>query len=362
MTRATGVEEALDARLDTAESTIETHTADIATNAQAIADEVTRATGVETGLDERLTTAEGAIVTNAQAIADETTRATAAEGTLNTAITNEITRATAAETALDTAIANEVARATGIEDQLRADLTDETNRAMGIETGLRADLGIVTDFTDSETGNLAKNGVNATTVTKAIANMDDTMGQIRGLADKVGTDKGGDNLAQGDATVEGHLTALADAIGDRTQLQGDYVSNVSVAQNLQSLNDGLENEVIRATNAETALGDRINALGNVVADAQAANNARFDRVERRINKLEDKLEKGLAANNALAGLVPLDHEYKTQVSAALGGYKDNQALAVGAFHYINERTLLNAGAAYGGNSNVSYKVGVTFGF
>ena len=72
--------------------------------------------------------------------------------------------------------------------------------------------------------------------------------------------------------------------------------------------------------------------------------------------------KGLAANNALAALTPLDDRYKSQVSMALGGYENNQAIAVGAFHYVNEKILLNTGVAYGGNDSLSYNVGITFGF
>ena len=135
------------------------------------------------------------------------------------------------------------------------------------------------------------------------------------------------------------------SIGDRRTLSGDYVSTGDVVTNLQSLNDGIE------------------SLASNAASTQASNERRFASIDHRINKLEDKMEKGLAATAALTGLSPLPPtEHKTQISAALGGYGSNQALAVGAFHYINNRTLLNAGAAYGGNSNVSYKVGVTFGF
>ena len=74
------------------------------------------------------------------------------------------------------------------------------------------------------------------------------------------------------------------------------------------------------------------------------------------------MEKGLAANNALAALKPLSSTYQTQLSAAMGGYENNQAFAIGGFHYITEKVLLNTGVAYGGNNSMSYNVGVTFGF
>lgn len=269
-------------------------------------------------------------------ISDEKTRAEQAEATLDTKIDTEIT---ARETALN-----------------------EINDKIG-------DLGA---FTGSMTGNIS-NGTdsNAETVSGAIANIDATLGTIHGLNAKRGEDAKG-NLATG-TTVEDHLTSLDDAIGNRANLSGQYVANADVASNLQSLNDGLEGEVSRATAAEAVLDGKITAettrataaeeaIRSDLRNTQVQYEARFSNIESKINKLEDKMEKGLAATAALAGLQPLSNAHQTQLSAAVGGYGSNQALAVGAFHYINDRTLLNAGAAYGGNSNVSYKVGITFGF
>ena len=269
-------------------------------------------------------------------------------------ISDEKTRAEQAEATLDTKIDTEItARETAV---------NEINDKIG-------DLGA---FTGSMTGNIS-NGTdsNAETVSGAIANIDATLGTIHGLNAKRGEDAKG-NLATG-TTVEDHLTALDDAIGNRANLSGQYVSNADVTSNLQSLNDGLEGEVSRATAAEAVLDGKITAettrataaeeaIRSDLRNTQVQYEARFSNIESKINKLEDKMEKGLAATAALAGLQPLSNAHQTQLSAAVGGYGSNQALAVGAFHYINDRTLLNAGAAYGGNSNVSYKVGITFGF
>lgn len=280
----------------------------------------------------------------------DTTLKTSLEGQ----ISDEKTRAEQAEATLDTKIDTEItARETAV---------NEINDKIG-------DLGA---FTGSMTGNIS-NGTdsNAETVSGAIANIDATLGTIHGLNAKRGEDAKG-NLATG-TTVEDHLTALDDAIGNRANLSGQYVSNADVASNLQSLNDGLEGEVSRATAAEAVLDGKITAettrataaeeaIRSDLRNTQVQYEARFNNIESKINKLEDKMEKGLAATAALAGLQPLSNAHQTQLSAAVGGYGSNQALAVGAFHYINDRTLLNAGAAYGGNSNVSYKVGITFGF
>ena len=168
--------------------------------------------------------------------------------------------------------------------------------------------------------------------------------------------------------MDTQVKANTDAIG--TTSDGNYVAAAnSVGTNLGALDTQVkQNATDIATNAANITAERTRAMtAEAALDAkvdanQASNDARFVKVDQRIDKLENKMEKGLAANNALAGLVPLDHEHPTQISAAMGGYKDKTAIAVGAFHYITDNALLNAGAAYGGNDNISYKAGITFGF
>lgn len=273
----------------------------------------------------------------------------------------------------DTQIRQDFADAdTELKTSLEGQIGDEKTARETAVNEINGKIGDLGAFTGSMTGNIS-NGTdsNAETVSGAIANIDATLGTIHGLNAKRGEDAKG-NLATG-TTVEDHLTALDDAIGNRANLSGQYVANADVASNLQSLNDGLEGEVSRATAAEAVLDGKITAettrataaeeaIRSDLRNTQVQYEARFSNIESKINKLEDKMEKGLAATAALAGLQPLSNAHQTQLSAAVGGYGSNQALGVGAFHYINDRTLLNAGAAYGGNSNVSYKVGITFGF
>ena len=137
------------------------------------------------------------------------------------------------------------------------------------------------------------------------------------------------------------------SIGDRSHYsEQNYIkNNESVASSLNSL--------------DVAVGRTQKNLAAV----QAANEARFKNIENNLNHLEDKMKKGLAASNALARLVPLSGDkYKTQLSIAMGGYENNQAAAIGGFHYISEGVLLNTGIAYGGDDNLSYGVGLTVGF
>ncbi len=292
-------------------------------------------------------------------------------------------RALAAEQTLDGKITTEKNRAEGVEAQLDSKIIAEKERAEGIEAGLRTDvnhanntLGNMENLT-SDFGNLAAQN---RSVAEHFAAVDARLSKIAGLAygqpqpltepaavaEVVYT-----NLDDGDdATVSDHLVSLNNAIGNRSALGS---KNAAV-------NTGTQTDLVTGLQAAgDAIGDTDFAGTNYIADAEDlsaavrdldaalkfdhdSNNARFAAIDNRIDGLHREMERGLAADAALAGLIPLNGEYKTQLSMAMGGYKSNQAAALGAFHYLKENIILNAGVAYGGSSSTAYKVGVTFGF
>ena len=299
---------------------------------------------------DRSLTADGAVKTAIDnAVNDETTRATAAEGALQDNIDAEVTRATAAETNLDRAIKAEVNRATGVE-------------------------GDIANLEATYAGNLASKG---STIAEHFAAVDSRMGKINGLFDgsKVNsttvksTTGAGSNLAKG-TTVEDHLVSIDNAIGDRTNLGSKNASvnsevKTSVAAGLKAAGDAIGDADFSTTKyavGATDLSSAIRQLDSSMAETQAHNDARFAAIDNRIDGLRKEMRQGLAATSALAGLVPLDNSYKTQLSMAMGGYEDKQAVALGGFHYIKDNIILNAGVAYGGSKSTAYKVGVTFGF
>ena len=294
----------------------------------------------------RATTAEGVLQDNIDA---EASRATAAEGVLQDNIDAEASRATAAETNLDKAIKAEVNRATGIE-------------------------GDMANLEATYSGNLAAKG---STIAEHFAAVDTRMGKINNLFDgsKVNsttvksTTGAGSNLAKG-TTVEDHLVSIDNAIGDRTNLGSKNASvnsevKTSVAAGLKAAGDAIGDADFSTTKyavGATDLSSAIRQLDTSMAETQAHNDARFAAIDNRIDGLRKEMRQGLAATSALAGLVPLDNSYKTQLSMAMGGYEDKQAVALGGFHYIKDNIILNAGVAYGGSKSTAYKVGVTFGF
>ena len=85
-------------------------------------------------------------------------------------------------------------------------------------------------------------------------------------------------------------------------------------------------------------------------------------LDKRIDNLDSRLEQGLATVTALTALHPNPrHNGKTQIAIGTGMYADNVAGAIGIFHYLNDRVMLNAGAAYGGNTSWAGNVGITIG-
>ena len=88
---------------------------------------------------------------------------------------------------------------------------------------------------------------------------------------------------------------------------------------------------------------------------------RIQSQQQQINKLDNKLESGLATVTALTGLHPNPRATeKLEVSVATGMYADNVAGAIGLFYHPNDRVQLNVGASYGGDSQFAGSVGVTF--
>lgn len=82
-----------------------------------------------------------------------------------------------------------------------------------------------------------------------------------------------------------------------------------------------------------------------------------------INKLSKELQTGLANQSALSMLVQPNGVGKTSVSAAVGGYRDKTALAIGVGSRITDRFTAKAGVAFNTyNGGMSYGASVGYEF
>ncbi|EFA28047.1 invasin [Haemophilus influenzae HK1212] len=85
----------------------------------------------------------------------------------------------------------------------------------------------------------------------------------------------------------------------------------------------------------------------------------FNELNGKLGKLDSKLERGLAAANALSGLVLPQVVGKASFSAAVGGYGSRNAVAIGVGYTPKANITLKSGIAVnaGKNSKISYQMG-----
>ena len=85
-------------------------------------------------------------------------------------------------------------------------------------------------------------------------------------------------------------------------------------------------------------------------------------VYEKIDNVKDEVRDVGSLSAALAGLHPMQYDPKApaQVMAALGHYKDRQAVAVGASYYFNDRFMMSTGVALSGEKKTKAMANVGF--
>ena len=221
---------------------IETNKADIATLNSGLADEVSRATSVEDALNTRITN-------NTNSIASETLRAASAETTINNAIIAETNRATAEEARLDSRITSEIANVT-------SSIANEVTRAANAEQALDSKIGIEVSSAKTELGNQISAETNRATSaetrldtkidsTKSVLEAEITAETNRATSAETRLDnKITSEVANTKTVLETEITAEGTrAVAEETRIEGK-----------------VDSEISRATSAEEALSDRIDAV------------------------------------------------------------------------------------------------------
>ena len=147
-------------------------------------------------------------------------------------------------------------------------------------------------------------------------------------------------------------------------------NTAGIAANKQSIEkntaDIAANKEAIKFNHETNIRQDQDIQSNKVAisnNRQAIQNVahQVDALKSRVDDLSDETYKGLAAQAALSGLFQPYSVGKFNVTAALGGYKSEQAVAIGSGYRFNENVAVKAAVASDvGFDAVSYNVGVNF--
>ena len=131
-----------------------------------------------------------------------------------------------------------------------------------------------------------------------------------------------------------------------------YVHDNAGRKILTGIDNSAQIEQLRNDNS-AKVKDVQNRVDNLSSRVQSQQN--------QINKLDNKLEGGLATVTALTGLHPNPRATeKLEVSFSTGIYADNVAGAMGLFYHPNDRVQLNVGASYGGDSQFAGSCGITF--
>jgi len=125
-------------------------------------------------------------------------------------------------------------------------------------------------------------------------------------------------------------------------------------------------DVVKANAAQVAVNKADIATLQTASSQHAAgiakNSARIDSLDKNVANLRKETRQGLAAQAALSGLFQPYSVGKFNVTAALGGFKSDTAVAVGAGYRFNENFAAKAGLAVGTSSggSASYNVGVNY--
>lgn len=116
--------------------------------------------------------------------------------------------------------------------------------------------------------------------------------------------------------------------------------------------------------------NEIQDLVNQKLNTQVANE-RFEQVEQRMDSFESRMDRqdkrfrrAMASQYAMAGLFQPYNVGRINVSAAIGGYKSEQAIAIGAGYRINNNLAVKAGVATNLNSSdgAGYNIGMNYEF
>ena len=168
---------------------------------------------------------------------------------------------------------------------------------------------------------------------------------------------------QGSVEVAQKSAETAEGYAKAAQTSADAANNVASAAQTAAAQ---AQDAVKANEARVAANKADIATLQTASSQHAAgiakNSARIDSLDKNVANLRKETRQGLAAQAALSGLFQPYSVGKFNVTAALGGFKSDTAVAVGAGYRFNENFAAKAGLAVGTSSggSASYNVGVNY--
>lgn len=153
---------------------------------------------------------------------------------------------------------------------------------------------------------------------------------------------GGNTYIAGDAKVDGDIYGRSFNVGNERYIDKDGVN--ANGHKVRNVADGeISEDSLDAVNGRQ-LHQALSSIGNDMSDSISHMNA----------KLTHNISEVAAGAAAMANLHPLEYNQndKVSVSAAVGSYKSQQALAIGAFYRPDRKTLVSISGSLGNNDNM----------
>ena len=173
------------------------------------------------------------------------------------------------------------------------------------------------------------------------------------------TIKGDNNFVFGNnVTIESTIQNSV-ALGNNSTVSSSNEVSVGSATLQRKITNVADGEV-SATSTDAVTGKQLyKVMQN--SGALGIENLRNE-VYEKIDNVKDEVRDVGSLSAALAGLHPMQYDPKApaQVMAALGHYKDRQAVAVGASYYFNDRFMMNTGVALSGEKKTKTMANVGF--
>ena len=173
---------------------------------------------------------------------------------------------------------------------------------------------------------------------------------------------GNDNTIKGDNNfVLGNNVTIDAGIQNSVALGNG--STVSSSNEVSVGSKGKERKITNIADGEVSATSTDAVNGRQLYNAmQNSNNTFKNEVNEKIDNVKNEVRNVGSLSAALAGLHPMQYDPKapTQVMAALGHYKNKQAVAIGASYHFNDRFMMSTGIALSGEKRTETMANVGF--
>ena len=173
------------------------------------------------------------------------------------------------------------------------------------------------------------------------------------------TINGNNNFVLGNNVTIGSGIQNSVVLGNNSTVSSSNEVSVGSATQKRKITNVADGDV-SATSTDAVTGRQLyKAMQN--SGATGIENLRNE-VNEKIDDVKDEVNHVGSLSAALAGLHPMQYDPKapTQVMAALGHYRNKQSVAVGLSYYFNDRFMMSAGVAIGGERRVKSMANVGF--